>query len=216
MASCAASATTIRAVRVEQRLLVSRDDPNQRSWPSNEADEVPDPERILAAAQMLANIYRLLERDPLARKIIAGMADNLAARELCKVYDMSELDYDTTRRDGGCGALYCAINRTGQVMTRWHPSLDLARLLEALSKELLSVSDQEVRRTSGLQGWMIASTALEVKGVVKAARGYESGSLARNCDLNEGLSEPGARLSVGASGPQFTAGPKALSWPDDT
>jgi RNA polymerase sigma-70 factor (ECF subfamily) len=77
---------------------VSRDDPDQRSWPGDEADEEPDPERILAAAQKLANVYRLFEADPRALKIIAGMADGLTAREICKVHDMSELDYDTTRR----------------------------------------------------------------------------------------------------------------------
>lgn len=87
-----------RRARLEQRLLVSRDDPDQRSWPGDEADEVPDPERVLAAAQMLANVYRLFEGDPLALKIIAGMADGLAAKDICKVHDMSELDYDTTRR----------------------------------------------------------------------------------------------------------------------
>lgn len=87
-----------RRARLEQRLLVSRDDPDQRSWPSEEADEVPDPERVLAAAQTLANVYRLFEDDPLALKIIAGMADGLAAREICKVNGISELDYDTTRR----------------------------------------------------------------------------------------------------------------------
>lgn len=88
-----------RRARLERRLLVSRDNPDQRNWPPcEEADEVPDPERVLAAAQTLANIYRLFEADPLALKIIAGMADGLAAREICKVHDMSELDYDTTRR----------------------------------------------------------------------------------------------------------------------
>ncbi|MBW7966671.1 hypothetical protein HYH07_30435 [Bradyrhizobium sp. BR 10261] len=87
-----------RRARHEQRLLVSRDDANQRSWPSEDADEAPDPERILAAAQMLANVYRLFEGDPLALKIIAGMAEGLPAREICKVHGMSQLDYDTTRR----------------------------------------------------------------------------------------------------------------------
>lgn len=87
-----------RRARLEQRLLVSRDDPDQRSWPSEGSDEVPDPERVLAAAQTLANVYRLFEDDPLALKIIAGMADGLAAREICKVNGISELDYDTTRR----------------------------------------------------------------------------------------------------------------------
>ncbi|WP_244608849.1 hypothetical protein [Bradyrhizobium sp. SUTN9-2] len=87
-----------RRARLEQRLLVSRDDPDQRSFPDDEGDEVPDPERVLAAAQMLANIYRLFKADPLALKIIAGMADGLAAREICNIHDISELDYDTTRR----------------------------------------------------------------------------------------------------------------------
>ncbi|WP_246563487.1 RNA polymerase sigma factor [Bradyrhizobium liaoningense] len=87
-----------RRARSEQRLLVSRDDPDQRSWPSEEADDVPDPERVMAAAQMLANVYRLFEADPLALKIIAGMADGLPASEIRKVHAMSELDYDTTRR----------------------------------------------------------------------------------------------------------------------
>ncbi|MCK1724975.1 hypothetical protein IVA82_06650 [Bradyrhizobium sp. 142] len=87
-----------RRARYEQRLLVSRDDPDQRGWPGVEADEVPDPERILAAAQMLAHVYRLFEADTLALKIIAGMTDGLTAREICELHDMSELDYDTTRR----------------------------------------------------------------------------------------------------------------------
>jgi len=87
-----------RRARYERRLLVSRDDPDQRSRPSEEIDDVPDPERVFAAAQMLANVYRLFEADPLALKIIAGMADGLPASEICKVHDMSERDYDTTRR----------------------------------------------------------------------------------------------------------------------
>lgn len=87
-----------RRVRHEQKLLVSRDELDRRSWPSEEANDVPDPERVLAAAQTLANVYRLFEYDPLALKIIAGMADGLAASEICRVHEMSELDYDTTRR----------------------------------------------------------------------------------------------------------------------
>ncbi|WP_245473882.1 hypothetical protein [Bradyrhizobium zhanjiangense] len=87
-----------RRARLERRLLVSRDDPDQRSGPDHEADAAPDQERILAAAQTLANVYRLFESDLLALKIIAGMADGLAAREICKSNGVSELDYDTTRR----------------------------------------------------------------------------------------------------------------------
>ncbi|MCA1479827.1 hypothetical protein [Bradyrhizobium sp. NBAIM08] len=60
-------------------------------------------------------------------------------------------------------------------MTRWHPSRDLARLLEALGEEILAASDEEVRQTSGLQGWTITNTALDVRDVIKAAREDESG-----------------------------------------
>ncbi len=79
-------------------------------------------------------------------------------------------------------------------MTRWHPSLDLAHLLEALSNEILAATDAEVRETSGLQGWTIANTALEVREVIKASHWDVNGSLDRNLGPNEGLSEPGARL----------------------
>ncbi|WP_027584842.1 hypothetical protein [Bradyrhizobium sp. Ai1a-2] len=79
-------------------------------------------------------------------------------------------------------------------MTRWHPSLDLARLLEALSEEILAATDEEVRQTSGLQGWKIANTALKVRGLIRTAGGDVNGSLIRNFDLNEDLSEPGRRL----------------------
>lgn len=78
-------------------------------------------------------------------------------------------------------------------MTRWHPSLDLARLLEALSEDVLGATDEEVRQTSGLQGWTIANAALEVREMIKAAHGDVNASLDRHFGLNEDLSEPGAR-----------------------
>jgi DNA-directed RNA polymerase specialized sigma24 family protein len=87
-----------RRVRQEQRLLVSRDDQNCGGWSGDEIDEVPDPERVLAATDVLANVYRLFEGDAMAMKVIAGMSDGLTASEICKAYGISELDYDTTRR----------------------------------------------------------------------------------------------------------------------
>ena len=87
-----------RRVRHEQRLLVSRDDRLSHGRCSDEIDEVPDPERVLVAAEALVGVYRLFEGDPLALKIIAGMSDGLTASEICKVHGISELDYDTTRR----------------------------------------------------------------------------------------------------------------------
>ena len=74
-------------------------------------------------------------------------------------------------------------------MTRWHPSLDLTRLLEELSEEVLAATDEEVLQASGLQGWKIANIAVEVREVIKGARGDVNGSLDQKFDL----SEPGAR-----------------------
>ncbi|MET4296316.1 hypothetical protein ABIB06_007064 [Bradyrhizobium sp. LB8.2] len=78
-------------------------------------------------------------------------------------------------------------------MTRWHPSRDLAHLLQALSEEILAATDEEVRETCRLQGWTIANTALEVREVIKAAHGDVNGRHDRNFGLNENLSKPGAR-----------------------
>ena len=87
-----------RRVRHEQRLLVSRDDPNHGGWFGDQSDDAPDPERVVTAVEVLTDVYRLFEGDPLAMKVIAGMADGLTAKEICRVYGLSELDYDTTRR----------------------------------------------------------------------------------------------------------------------
>jgi DNA-directed RNA polymerase specialized sigma24 family protein len=86
-----------RRVRHERRLLVSRDDPNH-SGAFDHTDDVPDPERVVVAVEVLTDVYRLFEGDPLAMKVIAGMADGLTAREICRAYGLSDLDYDTTRR----------------------------------------------------------------------------------------------------------------------
>ncbi|MBR0866939.1 hypothetical protein ACVI1J_010322 [Bradyrhizobium diazoefficiens] len=69
-------------------------------------------------------------------------------------------------------------------MTRWDPSLDLACLLEALSEEILAATDEEVRETSGLQGWTIANTALEVRSLIRTARANVEGNLEQDFDQN--------------------------------
>ncbi|MBR0840687.1 hypothetical protein JQ607_10855 [Bradyrhizobium liaoningense] len=91
-------------------------------------------------------------------------------------------------------------------MTRWHPSLDLARLLEALSEEILTATDEEVRQTAGQQGWKIANSAHEIRELIRAARSDVDGNLDRNFDrsLSEDLSEPEA-------GPQPTRLPRSSS-----
>ncbi|WP_315703008.1 MULTISPECIES: sigma-70 family RNA polymerase sigma factor [unclassified Bradyrhizobium] len=85
-----------RRARYEQRLLVSCDDPDQgRDEP---ADDAPDSERIVSSVNALADIYRLFSADPVVLKIIAGMACGLTAKDICRTYDISDLDYDTARR----------------------------------------------------------------------------------------------------------------------
>jgi hypothetical protein len=73
-------------------------------------------------------------------------------------------------------------------MTRWHPRLDLVRLFEALSEEILAATDAEVRRASAMQGRKIASTAREVRLLIKAARAEVDEDLGR--DMDEDLGEP--------------------------
>ena len=58
----------------------------------------PDPERVLAAAQALSDIYDLFAGDNLALKVITGLADGLTAAEICATYRLSEREYDTTRK----------------------------------------------------------------------------------------------------------------------
>ena len=58
----------------------------------------PDPERVVAAAQALSDIYDLFVGDSAALKIITGLADGLTAAEICETYILSEREYDTTRK----------------------------------------------------------------------------------------------------------------------
>jgi hypothetical protein len=53
-------------------------------------------------------------------------------------------------------------------VTHWHPRLDLVRLIEALSNEILAASDEEVR-ASATHGRTIASAAREIRLLVEAA-----------------------------------------------
>jgi RNA polymerase sigma-70 factor (ECF subfamily) len=87
-----------RRVRHEQRLLVSRDDQNQPGLSAEPVDELADPERVAVAVATLAEIFRLFATDPIALRIIDGMAGGLTATEICSAYDISALDYDTARR----------------------------------------------------------------------------------------------------------------------
>jgi len=57
-----------------------------------------DPERVLAAAQALGTINGLFADDPAALKIIAGLAEGMTATEIRLHYDMTEREYDSTRK----------------------------------------------------------------------------------------------------------------------
>ena len=58
----------------------------------------PDPERVLAAAQALAEVHQLFAGDRCALMIIAGLSDGMSAREICQHNALSERDYDTARK----------------------------------------------------------------------------------------------------------------------
>jgi len=57
-----------------------------------------DPERACAAAEALAAIQRLFASDEVAMKVIAGLISGMAAEDIRLHYDMTTVQYDTTRR----------------------------------------------------------------------------------------------------------------------
>jgi RNA polymerase sigma-70 factor (ECF subfamily) len=87
-----------RRVRHEQRLLISRDDQSRDGLTVDPMDELADPERVAVGVAGLADVFRLFAVDPVALKIIDGMANGLAAKDICRTYGISALDYDTARR----------------------------------------------------------------------------------------------------------------------
>jgi RNA polymerase sigma-70 factor (ECF subfamily) len=87
-----------RRVRQESGWLVQGQDASDAGTAAEEAEAPPDPERVLAAAQALASVNQLFASDAAALKIIAGLAEGLTAREICRLYDMSEREYDSTRK----------------------------------------------------------------------------------------------------------------------
>ena len=86
-----------RRVRRELEVFVRGEDLTD-VCASGAAATSPSPERVVSAAQSLAAIDRLFSADPLALKIIAGLAEGLTPAEICKLHGMSEREYDTTRK----------------------------------------------------------------------------------------------------------------------
>lgn len=74
------------------------------------ADGSADPERMLAAAQALAQINRLFAGDAPALQIIAGLSEGLTASEICHRYGMAERDYDSTRKRMRRALLRCGVS----------------------------------------------------------------------------------------------------------
>jgi RNA polymerase sigma-70 factor (ECF subfamily) len=64
---------------------------------SNDGSGADDPERACAAAQALAGI-RLFASNEAALKVITGLISGLAAEDIRLHYDMTGVEYDTTRR----------------------------------------------------------------------------------------------------------------------
>jgi DNA-directed RNA polymerase specialized sigma24 family protein len=57
-----------------------------------------DPERTCAAVEALAAIHRLFASDEAAMKVITGLIEGMGAEEIRRHYDLTPMEYDTTRR----------------------------------------------------------------------------------------------------------------------
>jgi len=97
-----------RRARRELELLVHGEDLADLCGSGDEMKS-PSPERVVAAAQSLAAIDLLFACDPLALKIIAGLAEGLTPAEICKLHRMSERQYDTTRKRMRRALLRCGL-----------------------------------------------------------------------------------------------------------
>ena len=64
----------------------------------HDGGEADDPERACAAAEALAAIQRLFASDEAALKVITGLISGMAAEDIRFHYDMTAVEYDTTRR----------------------------------------------------------------------------------------------------------------------
>jgi RNA polymerase sigma-70 factor (ECF subfamily) len=57
-----------------------------------------DPERACAAAEALAAIQRLFASDKAALKVITGLISGMGAEDIRRYYNLTAVEYDTTRR----------------------------------------------------------------------------------------------------------------------
>ncbi len=61
-------------------------------------DPAPSPERKAIAIQEMDQINELFADDERARQIVAGLYEGWTPEEICAAHDMSQTDYDSTRR----------------------------------------------------------------------------------------------------------------------
>jgi len=99
-----------RRERLEHEVLARDVDSADLCAVGDAAGSTADPERAVSAAQSLAAVNRLFVADPDALKIIAGLSDGLTAAEICRVYGMSEREYDTTRKRMRRALLRCGLD----------------------------------------------------------------------------------------------------------
>lgn len=67
--------------------------------PEEEAsDPTPDPERMLIALEQLAEIDRLFADDSRALQVIEGLFEGWSPEQIRVRYDMSKIEYDSTRK----------------------------------------------------------------------------------------------------------------------
>ena len=72
--------------------LVALDEHAQSACPA------PDPERVLAACEAMAAIYRLFAGDGTALRIISGLEGGLSAEDIRAAHGLSPQQYDSARR----------------------------------------------------------------------------------------------------------------------
>ncbi len=72
--------------------------PDSETDGHNVACPAADPERVLVAVQAMAQIYRLFAGDPVALRIISGIANGLSAEETRLIHGLTLTAYDSARR----------------------------------------------------------------------------------------------------------------------
>jgi RNA polymerase sigma-70 factor (ECF subfamily) len=66
--------------------------------PIEAVDAIPDPERALLAQEELDEIGALFAADPVATRILTGLADGLSAEEIRVRHSLSNTEYDSARK----------------------------------------------------------------------------------------------------------------------